>query len=295
MPGNRDDKGQGSRERPKFLYKYTSILSVDKILSALSLKITDPQTFNDPFDCNVPLFDLASVDMLGIIKREIGKPFGLANNVQFNALVRSLRPALERLTEEVLHMTAELSTEWDELLPQLRVLSLTTTPDNILMWSHYADYHKGVALKFDANSSIFKEARKVRYEDGDKLLSVFLNAEISSLVQTLVRGDARIDSDELSSMFSGRTLNLLFKYLLLKRREWEYEREYRVILPANSQEVIRRSDIDTVAFLPDELHEVIFGVCSDPATVGPIETLLASNFPWVKVTHAKKNGLILVL
>lgn len=46
-----------------------------------------------------------------------------------------------------------------------RVLSLAANPMNELMWSFYADNHKGVCLCFDAQHPFFASARPVQYVD----------------------------------------------------------------------------------------------------------------------------------
>lgn len=43
------------------------------------------------------------------------------------------------------------------------VISFTEAIDNILMWSHYADSHKGMAIGFDPNHPFFKNLYRVRY------------------------------------------------------------------------------------------------------------------------------------
>lgn len=45
------------------------------------------------------------------------------------------------------------------------VLSLAESNDNILMWSHYADLHRGICIEFDTSipGTIFSKAKKVLY------------------------------------------------------------------------------------------------------------------------------------
>ncbi|MDV2468927.1 DUF2971 domain-containing protein [Acinetobacter chinensis] len=45
------------------------------------------------------------------------------------------------------------------------VISFTESIDNFLMWSHYGDEHRGVAIEYDANHDFFKDARPVDYSE----------------------------------------------------------------------------------------------------------------------------------
>ena len=48
------------------------------------------------------------------------------------------------------------------LINNIGIFSLSKVPDNILMWSHYADSHKGIVLEFDSNHAYFN---KFKYEN----------------------------------------------------------------------------------------------------------------------------------
>lgn len=297
MRQKKASKGKAQRVEPEFFYKYTSLGSVKDILGSCSIKVTDPTTFNDPFDCNVPLFNLSKAGVFNIVKREFGSASGQANNPIFKNKINALRPSLEKLSEEILEDTVKLTSGWGDLLPQLRVLSLTTKADNILMWSHYANFHKGATLKFYAHADSFSGAVKVRYEDGDKLLSNFLEAAITALVRRITRSDTGGELNNFASALSTQTFNLLLSYLSVKRKDWAYESEYRVILTADNNKVVRdfEKNLDVVGFNPKDLCEIIFGVASDPLEVQAVEALVSTRFPWVKLSRAKKSGLELVL
>jgi hypothetical protein len=45
----------------------------------------------------------------------------------------------------------------------LGMLCVSTKPDNILMWSHYALNHTGICLQFDAKVSLFKVVQPIAY------------------------------------------------------------------------------------------------------------------------------------
>jgi len=50
-----------------------------------------------------------------------------------------------------------------ENLALRRFYCLTPFADNTLMWSHYADNHRGICLEFGKDNPLIEKARPVRY------------------------------------------------------------------------------------------------------------------------------------
>ncbi|NOR70205.1 MAG: DUF2971 domain-containing protein [Methylomarinum sp.] len=94
-----------------------------------------------------------------------------------------------------------------------QVLCLSEVPDSLLMWSHYADEHKGAVLKFDVSSEAagyFEMARPISYER--KLPSVS-------------------EPCGLARHFLGLPTNMNYwtsRQFFTKSMEWAYEKEWRV-------------------------------------------------------------------
>jgi DUF2971 family protein len=103
---------------------------------------------------------------------------------------------------------------------------------NPVLWSHYADNHRGVCLGFDLGRS---RAEAVRYED-ERIL-----AQLGDPPNPL-------NLDE----------NLQRLLLRTKFRHWEYESEYRVFVPL--KDAISDGGSYFVPFGPDlQLREVVLG------------------------------------
>ena len=117
-----------------------------------------------------------------------------------------------------------------------RVLSLSATPSHDLMWSHYADGHKGVALTFDASHGEFALAYQVTYAPE--------------------RVPLDITSQDLTAV--------LHATLLSKRESWAYEREFRCIAPEPWESDTLRLKEQYLRFLPSQLLGVIFGAKTLP-------------------------------
>jgi len=103
------------------------------------------------------------------------------------------------------------------------IISLTTSKDNILMWSHYADSHKGALVEV--------------YIDDDKPQSIFVNSTgpdtppfryqdfiFDKVIYGKNRRFHQIDSEE-------NLEKIKHHYYFTKAKEWQLEKEYRFITP----------------------------------------------------------------
>ncbi len=103
------------------------------------------------------------------------------------------------------------------------VISLTETNDNLLMWSHYADEHKGMLVSFeiDLNSPfdffhIYEEHKNCYFSKVNYRKFRQFSTEVS------------IDNlDEVK-----------LHYMLSKSDEWIYEKEHRFVIPFHEADVI---------------------------------------------------------
>lgn len=139
-----------------------------------------------------------------------------------------MEPYTKQITDEY---QASIEEKW-------RVLSLSAVADNDLMWSHYADGHKGIALVVDASTGDFGRAFKVNYVP-------------ERIPQDLMNDDP---DDNLEST------------ILTKRSSWAYEEEYRCIF--EEHELANQF----LKFKPAHLLGVIFGV---KALASDIELVMA--------------------
>jgi hypothetical protein len=223
---------------------------------------SNPQNFNDPWDC-CPWFD----------PTEVSDPSCRAKWVRFlEPLVQNLPPAEQEALKT-------LGTKWQEnsdfliktiwnmtastqqiLAEHWRIYCLTPHPDSTLMWSHYADKHKGICLEFDAGENAIGSAFQVVYKDSLPVLGAY----------------SLSDSDAVAQI------------LLNKSSDWAYEHEYRV-LARDSQadsvppKFLAITDSDFLSLQHSALTAVIAG-CS--AELDAIKTLVREHAPAVQVKRA---------
>jgi hypothetical protein len=163
--------------KPEFLYKFYS-LSERSIDSLINKKIyaAHPSQFNDLFDCNE---DLISFDDDNVIKNFL---YGIIPLSEIEKQISSDRSEIERFVK--VHFNGVLYRKWG-------IFSLTSEPNNIVMWSYYND-HKGFCVEFDFTKFQFKhygpfpinyqsKIEPISIKDAGPLLSVIYQTNIKSL------------------------------------------------------------------------------------------------------------------
>ncbi len=125
------------------IYKYTNYERLTEILINNALHFSCPLDFNDPFDSYVNVKDLDdySDDDINKIIRDPGDE---TKKKQFSEIIHSNNKEAKKKFADNQQKAPE----------NLLVLSLSELKDNILMWSHYADYHKGFCIGFKSNIDI---------------------------------------------------------------------------------------------------------------------------------------------
>jgi hypothetical protein len=155
-----------STQLPPHLFKYQALAphSLANIRQA-SIWFSAPSRFNDPFDCALSIFktDLSDLDFgrafeymrrIGRMTPELeaemyrdGKP-----TTRFREItVESIKKAFEERRAIQSHHRG--------------VACFSARSDDLLMWSHYADGHRGFCLEFDTSLEPFSKAKPVVYRD----------------------------------------------------------------------------------------------------------------------------------
>jgi len=122
----------------KYLYKYVNLNDgLNYILKENTFRFTNPIEFNDPFDCNEQLVHISVDTQKG---KEILKEASLIHNISRKAQRQQLKKI-----GDVKSYTNALKNKKKEY----KVSCFSEIPDEILMWSHYADKHSGLCIKFE--------------------------------------------------------------------------------------------------------------------------------------------------
>lgn len=167
------------------------------------------------------------------------------------------------------------------------VISLTETKSNLLMWSHYADEHRGAVIEL---------AFDIKFDDQGKLLQRgFLNS-IADNQYLFDRVKYRIEREPDSELFD-RTghelLSDLKEHLSFTKAEaWSYEKEHRFLCELNSADIVcvvdserMRDTLEQFSFMfqkarfnNDLLHLMDFNISVNDLTIDLKKRLKEAEF-----------------
>jgi hypothetical protein len=124
-----------------------------------------PGSFNDPFDCR-PNFTLDGTEdavrnyLRGVWGRQASHLSEAERHVEVDAILGD--PSRDPRIPENNRLFAAA---YDSMVTaRVGVLCLSEVHDDILMWSHYADCHRGICLIYETDYEFFAHAQPVRYK-----------------------------------------------------------------------------------------------------------------------------------
>lgn len=146
---------------------------------------------------------------------------------------------------------------------RIGIISLSETDDNLLMWSHYANEHKGLVIGFRNNPliSLIKEP-KILVNDLSTDAWDTWTPPYSEPQRVIYRKRLKFKIDKFytdySNIIAEGAERLLFDVFLQKSDEWQYEKEHRVLfrLEQADKVIIRKVDIDGIE--SPKIKQIIF-------------------------------------
>ncbi len=209
------------------------------------LYFSDPKWFNDPYD-PLPAFEEYTKERLPpFIRKHYGANFS------------SVPPNLYalKIAETADNLLADYPT-WLEICRNLaadntRILCLTEEVTNNLMWSHYANSHRGFAIELNVEKGVTGNLRqvlhKVKYVDRRPLVSVHGAAEL--------------------------------KVFCSKSPDWRYENEWRIVTTADCLAKSKNGHYAIAS--PDSIAGIYLGwqcnLETNPTVRTDLKTLMAAN------------------
>ena len=174
------------------LFKYTNIETGLKILENRTLWLSNPDTFNDPFDCYEKLINF-KITRLGI-ENYVNRNYFTLKKSERERKIKYFLNYGEDLIED-------LKRNITERKESMGVVCFSKIFDSILMWSHYSRNHTGVCLEF-------------RFNLENKDFFLYPVMYITDFIKT----------DYLSEPETS-----LLNWVLSKSVEWAYEKEVRAV------------------------------------------------------------------
>ena len=178
-----------------------------------SIYFSRPSKFNDPFDLK-PYINFTEED-IAYLNEHFANQGSAA--ISYADYLNDIRER-EKFNQFFL-----------ELFDNMGVFCCTNRRNNLLMWSHYADEHRGVCLGFSA-PLILQDNPEVNL---DGMISF----------QEVKYSDKRVKLGLVG-------INEFCNAVLVKHSGWKYEKEYRSIIPHYS---------GVIKYHPECLTEVILG------------------------------------
>lgn len=190
---------------PPILFKYQSF--TPEALSNLASRqiwFSRPAKFNDPFDCSIridrgPISDLDYQRVYEFCRNESGDPSGF--DAQYSPLAYKNSEFRKQIQTG---LDAAFENQRQIMLNKNGVCCFSASNNEILMWSHYADSHKGFCLGFKTNTEPFSGALKVAYK-------------------------ADVPAINPVSILLGNVESALHLMTLTKHISWRYEKEWRLL------------------------------------------------------------------
>lgn len=199
-------------------YKFRPINKwlIDSLVKS-SLYIPHISELNDPFDCQLDISSLlervadsAKGQDLEFIRKYIENPGFIIN--------------------------------WKNVMNKIGVYSFSIPDPNEkilsepLMWSHYADKHAGVCIKYNVTNDVFDEYIK---SDSDFMATGIVSYDSEKIIEEIRSLPLTIDDF---------TVGLISKFLLTKSKSWVYENEARFVFRRSKTIVLPKNIIEKIYF-----------------------------------------------
>lgn len=235
-----------SEKHPRYLYKYRKLGgNTEKIITLNGMLFSSPLAFNDPFDFKLPIDPIESIRNLkeeelvfclnNFMKNLQDKSYEIPEeNILFAKWLTETK-GVESIVKGFSEIFPKMKKIIDKELKETGICCFSKEYDNILMWSHYAQDHKGVCLKFDTT------------EDNDffsPLITVDYMKKLNLNIIEYLSEPNRFAKDTVK----------------IKYFDWFYEREVRIVKISSSG---FNSKNGFLKFKPNALKEVIFGLRTD--------------------------------
>jgi hypothetical protein len=274
----------------KFFCKYVAADVAIKILSELKVKWSSPLLFNDPFDTQQD-FNPDDEDILKILFEkhknliyQEREPDYTKMDYLYATKIKLLRSNRKKLKPEELleamrkdkdktilnfrNWLGKLNKAWQDCCADDRIFCVVEDYDNLLMWSHYADCHKGAVIKLRCIPELdtpLCAATPIIYSDRMPVLAIIEDTFYD------------IPADQLG---------LVQKLFYVKSNDWSYEKEWRVVLKRTSD---NSQNYDMNNIHKEEIEAIYLGCKMSDRAKDNILEIVNTKMQHVTVFQACKN------
>lgn len=205
-----------NKKLPEKLYKYRDWTNKfhRRLISHQELYFAKPSSFNDPFDGNIPVrWDLLTYEDCFKKNLELVEIFhgDKSDSVQ-KQIAKSITDSKKSWhPDKIKKETPETLAKWDNIIG---LVSLSESNDDILMWSHYSNFHTGFVVGFYADS-----------------LNQDYNFDYLDCISYMDEYPIISGNDDTTERFK--------KKFFSKSLMWEYEKEWRITKNHIKQRIVK--------------------------------------------------------
>lgn len=186
-----------------------------------------PESFNDPFDTQCSFTSSTAI----------------THSTDANRVAKAFPDDQDIVAFELKNVSSDIDS-FQRKLKKFGIVSLAESASDILMWSHYADNHKGICIELDRNEN-----------------NELGNPEVTSKVKYTqsypsLNSKILLDSDKFNSS--------LQRVLYTKSKQWEYEKEWRTF----------KQQGGIVYPLPGKIKSITFGIRSSQMDIEIVKKLI---------------------
>lgn len=259
------------KEKPTHLYKFRSIsdpVSYERTIKSIknnSITFATGPTFNDPFDSDI------SIPMIWDTQEsfiKLADSLGVTDPKEIMVQYASRRLERRKRNNELSENEINILSKIKHSLNNYYIFCASRDNKNHLLWSHYADSHKGICIRYNYRKLI---SGLDTYADDD----INYNDSPIDLSDTLTKNDLFLD------------------FLFKKSTDWRYEDEYRLILNKTKNE--GEENYNNVKSNEELSDMIIFGFdCNIEMRVRIMNDLNDSNIIFKQVERSKISYNLIV-
>jgi len=240
-------------QTPKKLYKYRPFgINTLNMLAAPSIYFSSPDSFNDPLDCRPEIEIDLDNDLLEEVLNRLRNYKPHLQLKSYTRMSRENNDGMDSHSVRRLSLKQSLTINLHDKMCDKGIVSLAESWQCPLMWSHYADQHRGMCFEYDITKSDLIPPKKIDY-DGKRCIKA------SDLLEFLNGSESARDKIEHTFFFT-------------KASQWRYENEWRIV-----------ADYQGEAPLPFKLTSIYFGMRCELVAASAVMNLIKSrriSFYW---------------
>lgn len=268
------------------------------VLKNFRLKVTDPTSFNDPFeflpaikgnlnkkDFNLFWNRIKESDDSNNLNRKLSQKYNLKNGYEFKQFFENISAdnAYENFKIQYpIDFRSIINETRKELGKTLRVVcfcnfDLLKPQEDILLWGHYTNNHSGLRITFDKNKieNNFRKLLKIEYK----------------------KQRNQIDVNDIINHYFSDNKNIEEKIEISLKEKcdlWSYEHECRLLVFLNECERIneKNSLIDYISVPPDSILRVDIGInAKDDLKKEILETINKNEYSRLEMRFAQIDDI----